>query len=80
MRGPWSFEEPRCAEIGTDLFFPEKNEDTVELRLAKSICNSCTHKTECLEWAIANEEIGIWGGTTTIGRKIIRRTRRKNSA
>ena len=81
MRGPWEFEEPRCAEIGGDLFFPEKNEDTAELKLAKKICNSCTHKVECLEWAIAApERHGIWGGLNPRTRQRIRAMRKKKSA
>ena len=77
MRGPWDFEEPRCAEIGGELFFPEKSEDTAELKLARKICESCTHKTECLEWAVNNERFGIWGGTNERTRQRIRTMRRK---
>ena len=80
MRGPWQFEEPSCAEIGTELFFADDKEDTSEMKLARTICNSCTHKTECLEWAIAHEEVGIWGGTTGNQRRKIKRMRKKDSA
>lgn len=79
MRGPWHFEEPRCAEIGTEFFYPNKNETSV-VRMAVSICNLCTHKTECLEWALANEEHGIWGGTNGNQRTRIKRLRRKKVA
>ena len=79
MRGPWQFEEPACAEVGGDLWFPEKNEDTREMRMAKQLCLSCTHKTECLEWAISNEMFGIWGGKSAVERKNIRRMRVKRA-
>ena len=79
MRGPWQFEEPACAEVGGDLWFPEKNEDTREMRMAKQLCLSCTHKTECLEWAISNEAFGIWGGKSAVERKNIRRMRVKRA-
>ena len=79
MRGPWLFEEPACAEIGGDLWFPEKNEDTREMRMAKQLCLSCTHKTECLEWAVKNEMFGIWGGKSAVERKNIRRMRAKRA-
>lgn len=76
MTAPWEFEEPACAEVGGDFWFPEATEVTKELQLAKRICDSCTHKTECLEWAIDNEHYGIWGGTTPRGRSLIRRMRK----
>ena len=79
MRGPWQFEEPACAEVGGDLWFPEKNEDTREMRMAKQLCLSCTHKTECLEWAVKNEMFGIWGGKSAVERKNIRRMRAKRA-
>ena len=79
MRGPWQFEEPACAEIGGDLWFPDKNEDTREMRMAKQLCLSCTHKTECLEWAVKNEMFGIWGGKSAVERKNIRRMRAKRA-
>ena len=72
MRGPWQFEEPSCAEVGGDFWFPDKAEDSAELRLAKKICASCTHKTECLEWALENERFGIWAGTNERTRQQIR--------
>ena len=80
MRVPWNYEEPACAEVGGDFWFPEKAEDSREIKMAKQLCLSCTHKTECLEWAINNEMFGIWGGKTANERQRIRTMRRKNSA
>ena len=65
--------------IGGDLWFPDKNEDTREMRMAKQLCLSCTHKTECLEWAVKNEMFGIWGGKSAVERKNIRRMRAKRA-
>ena len=79
MRGPWAFETPACAEIGGDFWFPEKADTSSEMFLAKSICGSCTHKTECLEWAIDNERFGIWGGTTETQRQGMRVRRAKSN-
>lgn len=79
MRGPWAFETPACAEIGGDFWFPEKADTSSEMFLAKSICGSCTHKTECLEWAIDNERFGIWGGTTETQRQRLRVIRAKSN-
>jgi WhiB family redox-sensing transcriptional regulator len=80
MRGPWQYEKPLCSEVGGDFWFPEQNGIAVELQMAKKICSSCTHKTECLEWALDNEDFGIWGGTTNLERRKIKKLRRKKSA
>jgi hypothetical protein len=80
MRVPWQFEEPACAEVGGNFWFPEKNDSSIEMTIAKNICSSCTHKTECLEWAIDNFEHGIWGGTNNLTRQRIRAKRSKQSA
>lgn len=80
MRVPWNYEEPKCAEVGGDFWFPEKNEDSTEIRMAKRLCGLCTHKTECLEWAIDNEMFGIWGGYTSKERQRIRTLRKNKSA
>ena len=79
MKAPWNFEEPACAEVGGDFWFPEGTSVTKELQLARSICGSCIHKTECLEWAIEHEAAGIWGGSTSRGRAMLRRMRREKS-
>ena len=49
-----------CTQTDPEAFFPEKGGST---RDAKRICAECTVKTECLEYALANDErFGIWGG------------------
>jgi WhiB family redox-sensing transcriptional regulator len=80
MRGPWWYEEPACAEVGSDFWFPDKAEDSREIQMAKRLCHSCTHKEECLEWGINNEAFGIWGGLTSKERQRIRVKRKRQSA
>lgn len=75
MRHPSEFETPGCREVGGDWWFPTAGNLTPENRMAIAICNSCIHKQECTEWAIANQEIGIWGGTTENYRIIASRQR-----
>lgn len=68
MREPRHFEAPLCAEIGGDLWFPEKegSDTNHELALyAKSICRRCDHQVECAEWGIHNESFGVWGGLSS---------------
>lgn len=85
-RKPWDFENPLCAEIGTELFFLEdrdRDEKTMpvsqeQYKQAQKTCYSCVHRIECAEWAIYNEAFGVWGGLTAKDRKQIRIARRIN--
>ena len=47
-------------------------------REAKAICAECPYKTACLEYAIKNSEMGIWGGTTELERRRLREIRTLN--
>jgi hypothetical protein len=81
MREPREYENPLCAEIGGDFWFPDKDKDSVsyiESQYAKSICKRCTHRTECAEWGIHKEQYGIWGGLAPRERLAVRRQRRIN--
>ena len=78
MREPRLYENPSCAEIGRDLFFPEKEGQpfgNIEIAMAKRICLSCPHQTECAEWGINKEIYGIWGGLTESNRRVVRKER-----
>ena len=56
---PW-VENALCAEVDTEIFFPQKGGSTAE---AKSICAECLVAAECLEYALATgQRHGIWGG------------------
>lgn len=49
-----------CAEIGTEMFFPEKGGSTKD---AKKVCADCPVAQQCLNYALQNDErFGIWGG------------------
>jgi WhiB family redox-sensing transcriptional regulator len=76
VREPRFYENPACASVGGDFWFPEKSDgsmNSVEMLMAKSICKSCLHRTECAEWGIYRERFGIWGGLTEFERRSIRR-------
>lgn len=78
---PWTFENPLCSQIGLETFFEDSekinNKGTAreDYKAALKVCSSCAHVSECAEWAIKHELFGIWGGTTPIQRKAIRRQR-----
>lgn len=49
-----------CAQADPEAFFPEQGGSTRE---AKLICNECEVRSDCLEYALENNErFGIWGG------------------
>jgi WhiB family transcriptional regulator, redox-sensing transcriptional regulator len=63
-----------CAETDPEAFFPEKGGSTRE---AKRVCSGCAVRTECLEYALANDErFGIWGGLSERERRRVRLARR----
>jgi len=43
-------------------------------RLLRAICGMCLVSSECLAFAMANDEDGIWGGTSANERRKLRRT------
>ena len=55
-----------CSQTDPELFFPEKGGDPW---VAKRICFTCPVKQECLQYAVDNNEIGVWGGTSTAERQ-----------
>lgn len=60
-----------CAQTDPEAFFPEKGGSTRE---AKKICQQCDVKSECLDYALANDErFGIWGGLSERERRRLRR-------
>jgi hypothetical protein len=72
-RGEEWMADALCAGIGPDPFFPE---DTGEAAEGKRICRKCPVQSECLDYALANnEQYGIWGGMSLKERRQARRTR-----
>ena len=60
-----------CAQTDPEAFFPEKGGSTRE---AKRICDGCEVRSQCLEYALANDErFGIWGGLSERERRKLRR-------
>jgi len=64
-------EQALCAQTGADFFFPEPGSS---VREAKSICGLCEIRSECLEYALLNDErFGVWGGLSEKERMHLRR-------
>lgn len=71
-------ERAACRDTDPDLFFPIGSTGLAvdQIRAAKSICEDCGARSECLEFAlISNQESGVWGGATEDERRRLRRTR-----
>lgn len=76
--------EPACAKVDPELFFPQEVEVApnkvvsryTNISKAKEVCASCPLALQCLEFALRNVEIGIWGGTTESQRESLRKKHR----
>lgn len=70
--GPLSWQrDALCAQTDPESFFPEKGGSTRE---AKGVCDACEVRSECLEYALANDErFGIWGGLSERERRRLKR-------
>lgn len=63
----------RCRREDPELFYPEQGVNT---NRAIKVCKTCKVNTECLEYALANNEhFGIWGATTEKERRAMLRQR-----
>lgn len=66
---PW-MADAVCAQVDGDLWFPEKGGSNAE---ARRICAGCPVKALCLDYAIENDERGVWGGTSEQERQRMRK-------
>jgi WhiB family redox-sensing transcriptional regulator len=75
---PW-MAAARCRNVDPDLFFPTKGGPDVTAH-AKAVCAQCPVRTECLEYAVENQErYGVWGGLSPKERRPLMRERRGRS-
>ena len=73
--GAWRL-EALCRDVDPELFFPIGTTGVAvdHIEAAKSVCNACPVKKQCLEYALAtNQESGVWGGTSEEERRDLRR-------
>ena len=65
-------ERALCAQTDPEAFFPEKGGSTRE---AKKVCLGCDVRSECLEYALMNDErFGIWGGLSERERRRLKKS------
>jgi WhiB family redox-sensing transcriptional regulator len=72
---PW-MAQAACRDENPDLFFPARGESTDR---AKSICERCSVRKACLEYALRTEQrFGIFGGTSERERRRMRSRRNQD--
>jgi WhiB family transcriptional regulator, redox-sensing transcriptional regulator len=65
-----------CRHSDPELFFPitAAAPAASQLAEAREICDRCPVRQECLTFALeTGQDFGVWGGTTEIERRAIRR-------
>lgn len=66
-----------CVGIDVNIFYLDDkargDEKKAQEQAAKKICVGCPVINECLESALAHNELGVWGGTTEDERKKMKR-------
>lgn len=66
LPGAWVL-DGLCAQVDPEAFYPDKGESTAA---AKSVCQGCPVRAECLSFALENRErYGVWGGLSERDRR-----------
>jgi WhiB family transcriptional regulator, redox-sensing transcriptional regulator len=66
--GTWS-ERAICRGEDPDAFFPAHGDPGAR---ARQVCANCPVRIDCLEYAVAADEWGIWGGLDREQRRALR--------
>ena len=61
-----------CREESTAMFFPAPGASG-KVNQARAICQPCPVRQACLAYALAEDMVGVWGGTTDQERRAMRR-------
>jgi WhiB family redox-sensing transcriptional regulator len=78
MSGTWR-DQARCRGVDPQIFHPPEDDETGAAE-AKAICELCSVREPCLEYAIAaREKDGVWGGMTARERRRLIRARRRSA-
>lgn len=66
-----------CRGLDASIFYPDDEQDA---EMAKQVCEACSVRQACLEFALARrEKIGVWGGATERERRRLLRQRRRSA-
>lgn len=59
-----------CIDVDPAVFFPTRVEDITE---AQAVCAGCPVQTDCLDFALRRNVVGVWGGRSERTRRHLRR-------
>lgn len=77
MDNEW-MDDGACVGEPVELWFPDGAASGDGTALARTVCQTCPVRAECLEWALTvPEEHGMWGGKSARERRAIRRQRQR---
>ena len=66
-----------CADnrVNPELFYADdcQQPDKAVVEQARAICIQCPVRVPCLQWALQNEDFGMWGGLTANERRDFKR-------
>ena len=65
-----------CVGEDPDVFFPSRGEPGTK---AREICAACLVRVDCLKYATAADEFGIWGGLDQQERRNLKRKRQRRA-
>jgi WhiB family redox-sensing transcriptional regulator len=70
---PTWMERGACKGFDVELFFPHSGQNNQMKEVLENFCGVCVVRTNCLNYAIDNYCHGIWGGTTSLQRRKLRK-------
>lgn len=71
---PSLFEGASCKGMDTQQFYPEgRRAPLQQQRFISMVCHLCPVREACMEWGLAHEKYGIWGGLTEEQRHLYRK-------
>ena len=69
---PWRKGSTACADLDTNLFYPDSPRPKEEyMAPIRRICFACPVRRECLSWAMRHEKYGIWAGLSEAERQSV---------
>jgi WhiB family redox-sensing transcriptional regulator len=66
-----------CAGMDPNAFFPSHSDPGTQ---ARQVCAACPVREDCLDYAMAADEFGIWGGLDQEERRNLKRRRHRRQA
>jgi WhiB family redox-sensing transcriptional regulator len=66
-----------CRHNTTINFYPDGAHAEAEHAKAKKLCDSCPIQSDCLDYAIASEPFGFWGGMNERQRRLEKKRRQR---